>query len=69
MRYIRVLICSVDDQSPDEMMELACFDLPAMGGTALQAETALDEIETMTHGTGTYRLRRGHADGHAVRPN
>ncbi len=58
MRHIRVLICSVDEQMPDEMMELACFDVPATDITTLQPETALDELETTTHETGNAILRR-----------
>ncbi len=58
MRHIRVLICSVDEQMPDEMTELACFDLPATDITTLQPETALDELETTTHETGNAILRR-----------
>ncbi len=27
MRHIRVLVCQVDDSTPDLMTELACFDL------------------------------------------
>jgi hypothetical protein len=50
---IRGLICSGDAQAPDDMMELACCDLPATDVTVLQPKTALDEIETMTHETGT----------------
>jgi hypothetical protein len=52
MRRIRVLICSVDEQTPDEMTELACFDLPATDVTTLRPETALHELEATTHQTG-----------------
>ncbi len=58
MRHIRVLICSVDAQTPDEMTELAAFDLPTTDIAALQAETALDDLETTTHETGNAILRR-----------
>ncbi len=58
MRRIRVLICSVEEETPDEMMELAAFDLPPTDVTALQPETALDTLETMTHETGNAILRR-----------
>jgi hypothetical protein len=57
MRRIRVLICSMDEQTPDEMTELACFDLPATDVTTLQPETALDQLETTTHETGNAILR------------
>jgi hypothetical protein len=57
MRRIRVLICSVDEQTPDEMTELACFDLPAIDVTTLQPETALHQLETTTHETGNAILR------------
>ena len=58
MRRIRVLICSVEEDTPDEMTELACFDLPAADATALQPETMLDDLETTTHETGNAILRR-----------
>ena len=58
MRRIRVLICSVDEETPDEMTEVACFDLPGADVTALQPETALDDLETTTHETGNAILRR-----------
>ncbi len=51
MRRIRVLICSVDEAMPDEMTELAAFDLPATDVTTLQPETATQE-------TGNAILRR-----------
>jgi hypothetical protein len=58
MRRIQVLICSIDENTPDEMTELACFDLPATDVTALQPETALDDLETTTLETGNAILRR-----------
>jgi len=35
MRSIRVLICQVDDGTPDLMNELACFDLATPDVAAL----------------------------------
>ncbi len=58
MRRIRVLICSVEEETADEMTELACFDLPAPDVAALEPETALDELETTTHALGHALLRR-----------
>ena len=58
MRRIRVLICSVDEQTPDEMTELAAFDLPTPDVATLQPETALDQLETTTHQAGNAILRR-----------
>lgn len=40
------------------MTELAAFDLPAAQATTLQPETALDDLETTSHTTGTAILRR-----------
>jgi len=57
MRRIRVLVCSVEEDTPDEMSELACFDLPVTDVTTLQPETALDDLETTTHQTGNAILR------------
>ncbi len=58
MSHIRVLICRVDDPASDQMTELAAFELPATDVTALQPETALDELETTTQEIGTAILRR-----------
>ena len=58
MRRIRVLICSIEEDTPDDMKELACFDLPARAVTALQPETALDDLESTTRETGNAILRR-----------
>jgi hypothetical protein len=58
MRHIRVLICRVDDPASDQMTDLAAFDLPASGVSALQPESALDELETTTQETSNAILRR-----------
>ncbi len=58
MHHIRVLVCEVDDETPDTMRELAAFDLPATDVSALQPETTLDELETTTQETGNAILRR-----------
>ena len=58
MRRIRVLICSVDEEMPDEMTELAAFDLPSTDVAKLRPETALDDLETTTQETGNIILRR-----------
>ena len=58
MSHIRVLVCRVDDPDSDQMIELAAFDLPASDVTALQPDTALDELEMTTQETGTAILRR-----------
>ncbi len=58
MRRIRVLICSIDEATPDEMTELAAFDLPTTDVTTFRPETALDDLETTTHETGNAILRR-----------
>jgi len=58
MRRIRVIICEVDDQTPDTMTELAAFDLPTLDVATLAPETALDELERTTYETGNAILRR-----------
>ena len=58
MRHIRVLVCEVDDQTPDTMRELAAFDLPPADVAALQPETALDALEQTTQEVGNAVLRR-----------
>jgi hypothetical protein len=58
MRHIRVVICEVDDQTPDTMTELASFDLPSLDVATLTPETALDDLEQTTYDTGNAILRR-----------
>jgi hypothetical protein len=58
MRHIRVLVCEVDDQTPDAMRELAAFDLPPADVAQLQPEHALDHLEQTTHTVGNAVLRR-----------
>jgi len=58
MRHIRVLVCQVDDGTPDLMSELACFDLATPAVASLQPETALDALEVATQEVGTAILRR-----------
>lgn len=58
MRRIRVIICEVDDQTPDTMTELATFDLEGPDVAALAPETALDDLEQTTYDTGQAILRR-----------
>ena len=58
MRHIRVLVCEVDDQTPDTMRKLAAFDLPSAEVRALQPDTALDDLEQTTLETGNAVLRR-----------
>ncbi|MBA3946687.1 MAG: hypothetical protein H0X37_19255, partial [Herpetosiphonaceae bacterium] len=58
MRRIQVIICSVDDQAPDDMLELDCFELPTATIASLKPQLALDELETTTIETGNAILRR-----------
>jgi len=58
MSRIRVLICRVDDQSPDQMTELAHVDLPVVDVTALNPETTIDDLEASTQEAGAAILRR-----------
>jgi hypothetical protein len=58
MRRIRVVICEVDDQTPDTMTELATFDLPSLDVATLAPETALDDLEQTTYDTGNAIVRR-----------
>ena len=58
MRRIRVVICEMDDQTPDTMTELAMFDLPTVDSATLAPETALDDLERTTYETGNAILRR-----------
>lgn len=58
MSPIRILVVKVDDDNPDAMSELASFDLPVADLDALQAETALDDLEASTYEIGTAALKR-----------
>jgi len=57
-RHIGVLIYSVNEQTPDEITELAAGDRLPADVAALQPETALDDLTTATHETGNTILRR-----------
>ncbi len=57
MRHIRVLVCQVDDGTPDLMSELACFDLATPDVATLHPETALDALEAAAQETGHAILR------------
>jgi hypothetical protein len=58
MSRIRILVCKVDDDNPDAMSELACFDMPEADIDTLKPETALDDLEASTYEIGTAALRR-----------
>ena len=58
MSHIRVLICRVEDESPDQMTELAQVDLPEIDLSALQPETTLDDLEASTQKAGAAILQR-----------
>ena len=58
MRRMRVLICELDDQTPETRTELAAFDLPTLDSATLAPETALDDLEQTTYETGNALLRR-----------
>lgn len=58
MERIGVFICRFDDQHPDDLTQVAAYTLPATDVHALQADTALDELEVATHQIGQAILRR-----------
>ena len=57
MSRIRVLICRVDDGAAKQMTELAGFDMPETDVSALNAETALDDLEATAKEVGQAILR------------
>ena len=58
MSHLRVLICRVDDEaSPDQMTELHSIDLPVVEPGQMQAETALDKLETEVLAVGQDLMR------------
>jgi len=56
MSQIRILICRVDENNPDNMTEIASYDLSEMD--TLNPEVALDEAEAMLHKQGQTILQR-----------
>jgi hypothetical protein len=58
MSHIRVLICRVEDESPDQMTELAHVDLPEIDVAGLKPETTLDDLEASTQEAGVAILQR-----------
>lgn len=53
-----MLVCEVDDATPEQMRQLAAFDLPPADVAALQPETALDDLEQTSYDIGNAVLRR-----------
>ena len=58
MSDICILICRRDEEHPDQLSQLAAFDLPASDLGALQPETALDDLEATTQRVGHAVLRQ-----------
>lgn len=56
MSQSRILICRVEENNPDNMTEIASYDLPEMD--TLNPEIALDEAEAMLHKQGQTILQR-----------
>jgi hypothetical protein len=57
MSYIRILVCRVDDEAPDQLTELAAFNLPEPTSAALGTATTLDALEANTLKIGHTVLR------------
>ena len=57
MSHLRVIICRVDDNSDDEMTELASFDLSEPKISEMEADRTLDEMEATTVKVGHQVLR------------
>ena len=58
MSRLRVILCRVEDEAPDKMVELASFDLPKNDIDALLPETALDTLEQQTAEVGNALLKK-----------
>jgi len=58
MSRLRVILCRVEDEEPDKMVELASIDLPQNDVDALCPETALDTLEQQTAEVGNRLLRK-----------
>lgn len=57
MSRIRILICREDDDTPDQLTELASYRLPQPDIAALQPETTLNDLEATTQDIGHAVLR------------
>ena len=58
MSRLRMILCRVEDDEPDKMVELASFDLPQNDIDTLQPQTALDTLEQQTAEVGNGLLRK-----------
>lgn len=58
MSQIRILICRVDENNPEQMTELASYDLPRIDTGTLDREITLDETEATLHKQGQALLKR-----------
>jgi hypothetical protein len=56
--HLRVLICRVDDEHPEQMTELQRIDLPAVDAQHLTPETTVDRLEAQSLATGHELMRR-----------
>lgn len=57
MSRLRVIICRVDDQTENQMTELASFEVPEVEVSRLSAATGLDHLESNTLTVGQQGLR------------
>jgi len=58
MSHLRVLICRVDDENPDQMTELSRFDIPDVDPETISPDTTLDDLERSTRDVGYAVLRK-----------
>ena len=58
MSHIRVLICRVEEDSPEKVIELSHLDLPETDISTLQPQTTLDALEERTQKAGNVLLQR-----------
>lgn len=57
MSKIRVIICRVDDETPEQMTEIGSYDMPEIAISEVKSETTLDALEQATHEQGNAILR------------
>lgn len=58
MKQLRLILCEVVDQDPDQMRELASFDVPNSPLDALCPQTAVDTLEQQTFEIGNSLLKK-----------
>ena len=58
MSHLRLILCRVEEENPDQMTEIAAFDLPKTDLDQMHPQNALDLLEQQTFENGNALLKR-----------